>query len=849
MQVKQTKTLEAVFAAGCREARRRHADEVTLDHLFLAILKQEGGHASHLLKRLLKEWELYQIKIRLERELGPVVLPDTPLNISCPDVRFDENALLEQMRMSGPCMMQDTCNTGHLLQVIVDDRSSRSSRILVLYNVTSEKIVSYLGDMPPNEDYYEDMQYLSLLGEENGEHPERLVSGVMRIAVTDGQPAAKDSMLGQFGVDLTNCAAEGKLDPVIGRDAEIERVIQILGRRKKNNPVLIGEAGVGKSAIIEGLALRITQKKVPHALLHKRIFSLDVASLVAGTKYRGQFEERINLLLKELSGSDVILFIDEIHTIVGAGSTQGSLDTANILKPALARGELQCIGATTLSEYRENIESDSALERRFQKIIVEQPSAEETLCMLNNIKKHYESHHCVHYTEAALEACVHLTQRYVPDRFFPDKAIDVMDEAGSRAHVFKVKTPEPLASMERDVETVCAEKNRAIRMQNYDAAATLKNRESALRSRLQEMETQWKEQMTRCPVEIDEQAICEVVASMTGIPVTRISDSEQRRLKEMDAHLASVVIGQDEAVSRVTRAIRRSRAGLKDANRPIGVFMFVGPTGVGKTHVAKQLAKYLFDSEEAMIRIDMSEYSEKHNVSRLIGSPPGYVGYGEGGQLTEKVRRRPYCVLLFDEIEKAHSDIFNLMLQIFDEGRLTDGLGRLIDFRNTIIIMTSNVGSREVMQRGKSVGYNTTRKPTSDDRNRESLYRKNLERNFAPEFINRIDDIVTFGTLTEKDVLRIIDIELGSLNRRIADQGYMVEVNNATKRCLVREGYDPHYGVRSLKRVLLDKVEDPLAELIISGEVHEGDRITVDCKNGQIKFTVVPGNETRTMAS
>ena len=447
MQVKQTKTLEAVFAAGCREARRRHADEVTLDHLFLAILKQEGGHASHLLKRLLKEWELYQIKIRLERELGPVVLPDTPLNISCPDVRFDENALLEQMRMSGPCMVQDTCNTGHLLQVIVDDRSSRSSRILVLYNVTSEKIVSYLGDMPPNEDYYEDMQYLSLLGEENGEHPERLVSGVMRIAVTDGQPAAKDSMLGQFGVDLTNCAAEGKLDPVIGRDAEIERVIQILGRRKKNNPVLIGEAGVGKSAIIEGLALRITQKKVPHALLHKRIFSLDVASLVAGTKYRGQFEERINLLLKELSGSDVILFIDEIHTIVGAGSTQGSLDTANILKPALARGELQCIGATTLSEYRENIESDSALERRFQKIIVEQPSAEETLCMLNNIKKHYESHHCVHYTEAALEACVHLTQRYVPDRFFPDKAIDVMDEAGSRAHVFKVKTPEPLASM------------------------------------------------------------------------------------------------------------------------------------------------------------------------------------------------------------------------------------------------------------------------------------------------------------------------------------------------------------------------------------------------------------------
>ena len=578
-----------------------------------------------------------------------------------------------------------------------------------------------------------------------------------------------------------------------------------------------------------------TQKKVPHALLHKRIFSLDVASLVAGTKYRGQFEERINLLLKELSGSDVILFIDEIHTIVGAGSTQGSLDTANILKPALARGELQCIGATTLSEYRENIESDSALERRFQKIIVEQPSAEETLCMLNNIKKHYESHHCVHYTEAALEACVHLTQRYVPDRFFPDKAIDVMDEAGSRAHVFKVKTPEPLASMERDVETVCAEKNRAIRMQNYDAAATLKNRESALRSRLQEMETQWKEQMTRCPVEIDEQAICEVVASMTGIPVTRISDSEQRRLKEMDAHLASVVIGQDEAVSRVTRAIRRSRAGLKDANRPIGVFMFVGPTGVGKTHVAKQLAKYLFDSEEAMIRIDMSEYSEKHNVSRLIGSPPGYVGYGEGGQLTEKVRRRPYCVLLFDEIEKAHSDIFNLMLQIFDEGRLTDGLGRLIDFRNTIIIMTSNMGS-QVIQENFAEAFDGKKLPSEVvERTRREVIDL-LKQQLKPEFLNRIDEIVMFEPLTRREIERIVDIQLGIVRRMLAESGIRLEYSDKAREWIASAGYDPLYGARPVKRTIQRYVVNDLSKRILAGDVDRSKPIAIDATDEGLTF-------------
>ena len=614
-------------------------------------------------------------------------------------------------------------------------------------------------------------------------------------------------------------------------DSEIRNVIRILSRKTKNNPVLIGEAGVGKSAIVEGLALRIVQKSVPHVLLHKRIFSLDVSSLVAGTKYRGQFEERINALLKELSGSDVILFIDEIHTIVGAGSTQGSLDTANILKPALARGELQCIGATTMNEYRENIEADSALERRFQKIVVEQPSAEQTLHMLRNIRSQYESHHCVRYTDEALSACVGLTRRYVTDRFFPDKAIDVMDEAGSRARAFDAQVPESLKLLEQEIEQAAGEKNRAIKMQNYELAATLRNREGALRLRLQEVEKQWRENMARSPIEVGETAIREVIASMTGIPLSRISGDEQARLLDMEKHLGGVVIGQDEAVRKVTRAIRRSRAGLKDANRPIGVFMFVGPTGVGKTHVAKELAKYLFDTEEALLRVDMSEYSEKHNVSRLIGSPPGYVGYGEGGQLTEKVRRRPYCVLLFDEIEKAHPDVFNLMLQIFDEGQLTDGLGRRVDFRNTIIIMTSNVGSREATQRAQSVGYNTASKPAMQALNREAAYRKNLERSFAPEFINRIDDIVTFGTLSDTDVLRIVELELGCLSRRVSELGYSLDASDEAKRLLVKQGYEPAYGVRSLRRTILDRVEEPLSELIVAGAVHAGDRVTV-CADG-----------------
>lgn len=851
MRTKETKMLTAVFAAGCYEALRRHSDKVTLDHLFLAVLKQEGGHAAYILKKLLRDWEIEQIRIRIERELGPLQT-DSDRSDILQTYRFDGTELLEKIRPFSTEKSDEYINTGHLLQAIVNNPALISTKVLALYNISPGIVAPFLDDMPPNEDYYEEMNSLAAKNEhpepDDASHPERLMSGVMRIAITDGKQK-KEELLSRFGTDLTRAAAEGELDPIIGRDAEIERVIQILGRRKKNNPVLIGEAGVGKSAIVEGLALRIVQKKVPYTLLHKRIFSLDVSSLVAGTKFRGEFEERINTIIKELKGSDIILFIDEIHTIVGAGSTQGSLDTANILKPALARGELQCIGATTLNEYREAIEADGALERRFQKVLVEQPSDEETLRILSNIKDRYEAHHCVRYTEEALRACIDLTRRYLSDRFFPDKAIDVMDEAGSRAQLLSGSTPESLTDLERETTQAAHDKNRAIKMQHYEVAATLRNRETALRNRLEELEAQWKNRLAESPTEIDEEAIRRVIASMTGIPVARLAEDEQTRLLDMDKRLSTTVIGQGNAVRKISRAILRSRAGLKESDRPIGVFLFIGPTGVGKTHVAKQLAKHLFGSEEEMIRIDMSEYSERYNISRLIGAPPGYVGYGEGGQLTERVRRHPYSVLLLDEIEKAHPDIFNLMLQVFDEGRLTDGLGRRIDFRNTIIIMTSNVGSREAMQHPRSVGYNTEYKAIGEQGYNESFYRKGLERTFPPEFINRIDDIVTFTPLSERHMSRIIDSEIKNLNRRGALMNCTIEMSDAAKRHLIRKGYDAHYGVRSLKRALLDWIEDPLAERIIRGEIHPNDKIIIGYRKGELLFTIVPSEQENGIAS
>ena len=655
-------------------------------------------------------------------------------------------------------------------------------------------------------------------------------------ATVDSQTSSQEfDALGKYAINLNEQARSGKLDPVIGRDEEIRRVLQILSRRTKNNPILVGEAGVGKTAIAEGIARRIIDGDVPENLKSKVIYSLDMGALIAGAKYQGEFEERLKAVVQEVTASDgeILLFIDEIHTLVGAGKSSGAMDAANILKPALARGELRTIGATTLDEYRENIETDSALERRFQKVVIEPTTPEQTLQILRNIAPHYERHHKVHYTEEALQACVTLTGRYVTDRYFPDKAIDALDEAGSRAHLQSAREPEELRAMKTALSDAKRERREAVEALVYEKAASARMREIALRSKLGESRAEWKRSLESNPVEITARHIQEVITAMTGIPAERVSDGEIIRLQTLREHLAKRVVGQQEAVEKISRTIRRSRAGLKDENRPIGVFLFVGPTGVGKTLLAKEVSKWLFDERRGLIRIDMSEYGEKHNVARLIGSPPGYVGYGEGGQLTEAVRRQPYAVVLFDEIEKAHPEVFNAMLQIFDEGHLTDGSGRKVDFRNTIIIMTSNVGSRAVVRKSVQVGYSTTSKSAVADRTPQSEYRKALEHTFAPEFLNRIDDIVLFRTLEIADVERIVDLELQGLMARTGRLGYKVKITEGAKRRLAAMGYESRYGVRSLKRTLMDNVEEPLSTLIIDGKLHEGDTVIVESDKGR----------------
>ena len=842
MQLKQTNTLRSVFEQGYAETRHFGAQGLTLDYLFLAILKQEGGHASYLLRKLLKEWEIYQIKIRIENDLKRAQADAVSMNpVLLPSVKESEGSILIRLAEETDDPRHNLLNTAHLLMAIVKDRSSICGQVLAMYNVNSETLSEFVRELPPNEDYYEDMKILDeMSADREAEHyftqfkprPQAETESEPAMPVRKERKSPSSDPLIRFGVDLTLAAREGRLDPVIGRDEEIERLVQILGRRKKNNPVLIGEPGVGKSAIVEGLALRIVDNDVPVALRDKRVFALDVASLVAGTKYRGEFEERINTLLGELrKTNNVILFIDEIHTIVGAGSTQGSLDTANILKPVLARGELQCIGATTLREFRENIETDGALERRFQKIIVEQPSPEQTLAVLHNIKRQYEEHHGVRYTDAALTACVELTQRYVADRFFPDKAIDVMDEAGSRAHVKKIGDAMPAGAiqLEERIEKLVRDKKKAMQSRDYEHASVLRGSELELRSRLRAMLSAWTTEMSASAVVIDEQQISEVVASMTGIPLARMSQGEQQRLKDLYGYFSSVVVGQDEAVRKVTRAIQRSRVGLKDPNRPIGVFMFVGPTGVGKTHMAKELAMHLFDSEEALVRVDMSEYSEKHNVSRLIGSPPGYVGYGEGGQLTEKVRRRPYCVVLFDEIEKAHPDIFNTLLQVLDDGHLTDGQGRKVDFKNTIIILTTNLGTRDIAK-AANTGFNLGANNESSYQRMKDQVSSELKQQFRPEFLNRLDDIIVFKQLTEPQVRQIVDLDVKQLNDRLFDRHMSLELTDAAKDLLAQKGFDPLLGARPLRRVIQRDIEDAISEKILMGDLEDGQRVIVDAE-------------------
>ena len=717
--------------------------------------------------------------------------------------------------------------TEHLLLSILRDEDNIATQILNKFEVNYDSIKEML-EMQSDSSSSPKARAEAEDGDEDGSK----LFGSSSSGGGSNKPGAEKSrtpVLDNFGRDLTKMAEDDKLDPIIGREKEIERVAQILSRRKKNNPILIGEPGVGKTAIAEGLALRIVQKKVSRILFNKRVVTLDLASLVAGTKYRGQFEERMKAVMNELEKSpNVILFIDELHTIVGAGGASGSLDASNMFKPALARGEIQCIGATTLDEYRQYIEKDGALARRFQMVMVDATSPEETIQILNNIKDKYEDHHNVIYTDAAIEGCVKLSDRYISDRFLPDKAIDVLDEAGARVHIMNIHVPEDILRLESEVENIKAEKNRVVKSQKYEEAAQLRDKEKKLLEQLDEAKVKWEEESKTKRFTVDEDHVAEVIAMMTGIPAKRVAQKEGNKLLNMGEELKGRVIGQEEAIKKLTKAIQRTRVGLKDPKKPIGSFIFLGPTGVGKTELAKTLATYLFDKEDSLIRIDMSEYMEKFSVSRLVGAPPGYVGYEEGGQLTEKVRRKPYSVILLDEIEKAHPDVFNILLQVLDDGILTDGLGRRVDFRNTIIIMTSNIGVRDLKDFGAGIGFANRAKADNMDEIMKSTIQSALKKAFSPEFLNRLDDVVVFNSLSKEDIFKIIDISLGKLFHRITDLGYKIELTDKAKEFLANKGYDQQYGARPLNRAIQKYLEDAIAEEILKGDLSEGDVITAD---------------------
>lgn len=810
------------------EAIRLRNRYIAPEHLLLGILRDGGGKAIKILTELnvdlknIKDCvESYLLKSSVsENKNFPVDADITLLPITA--------RILKMCILEARLLKSNTANTGHMILAILKEGDSVAANILeenhVDYQTVYEQMTTGLpkpqdgiGFSEEDDEEEEDVNLSHASQNEN--------TTTSKAAAP--KPVNDTPALDKFGIDMTQAAADGKMDPVVGREHEIERVAQILSRRKKNNPVLIGEPGVGKSAIVEGLALRIIQKKVSRILFNKRIIMLDMATVVAGTKYRGQFEERIHSIISELQkNSDIILFIDEIHTIVGAGAAAGSMDAANMLKPALARGEIQCIGATTLDEYRKSIEKDGALERRFQKVIVESTTSEETLQILKNIKGKYEDHHNVSYTNKALEACVKLTERYITDRNFPDKAIDALDEAGSRVHLTNICVPKEIEEQEKLIEITRAQKTEAVKLQNYELAAGYRDREKALSDKLEEMKTIWETNQKDNRQVVDEEDIANVVSMMSGVPVQRVSQDENSHLAGMKENLQANVIAQDAAIEKLVKAILRSRVGLKDPNRPIGTFMFLGPTGVGKTHLAKQLAKFMFGSADALIRIDMSEYMEKFTVSRMIGAAPGYVGYEEGGQLTEKVRRKPYSIVLLDEIEKAHPDVFNILLQVLDEGRLTDNYGRTVDFRNTVIIMTSNIGTRQLKEFGRGIGF-AAQNRTNDNEYSRSVIQKALNKTFAPEFLNRLDDIITFDQLSLDDIIRIVDIELKSLLQRVEQIGYKLEVDKEAKRFLADKGYDVQFGARPLKRAIQNYLEDALSALIVTNEIQPGDNIYV----------------------
>ena len=831
--------ISEILSLSKEEATRLRCSSINPEHLLLGIIRKGKGCALDILGSL--NVNIQEIKEILERRSSNGPVADIPFNnnieMSLSTARILRFTTLEARSF------KSVADTEHLLLGILKEKNNLAADILGEHNVTYQQVYDAVKEKKPdmNEnitdgfgftDHDDDEDTLPNNNENSGQ---RAHTGTQQ-----AKPSNDTPVLDNFGVDMTKAASEGKLDPVVGREKEIERISQILSRRKKNNPILIGEPGVGKSAIVEGLAQRIVERKTSRILFNKRIIALDMTAVVAGTKYRGQFEERLRAIITELENNpNIIIFIDEIHTIVGAGSTPGSMDAANILKPALARGEIQCIGATTVDEYRKTIEKDGALERRFQKVLVEPTSAEDTYTILKNIKDRYENHHNVTYTDDALLACVKLTDRYITDRCFPDKAIDAMDEVGARMHISNIKVPKEIEEQEELIDRINSEKNSAVKRQDFETAANLRDKEKSLQSELAQMKEEWEKSLVDSRQTVDEDDVARVVSMISGVPMQRMQQDEWTRLKGMKQELTDKVIAQDNAIEKLTKAIQRSRVGLQNPNKPIGTFMFLGPTGVGKTLLAKELAKFMFGSADALIRIDMSEYMEKFTVSRLVGAPPGYVGYEEGGQLTERVRRRPYSIVLLDEIEKAHTDVFNLLLQVMDEGRLTDSYGRTVDFRNTVIIMTSNVGTRELKDFGTGIGFAKDERAGDKEYSR-AVIQKALNKRFAPEFLNRVDEIINFDQLDKNAIINIVDLELRHIVKRVTELGYTIELTTEAKSFLADKGYDIQYGARPLKRALQNYLEDEISELLLDGALQYGDTIAVDADTnaGKLKFEV-----------
>jgi len=835
MDNKFSQRIKDVMEYSREEALRLRHDHIGVEHLLLGMIRDGDGMAVRILKNAGKDID--SIRKSIEKTVHGSSMSRTPIGY-IPLTKQAEK-VLKITRLEAKSFKSGVIGTEHILLSILRDEENIASQVLAQYGINYDffknavlQNKATIADEPSNITRTADGGF----ADEDDFHRPSPYHVTPKKA---SDIKSKTPVLDNFGRDLTKIAEEGKLDPIVGREKEIERVSQVLSRRKKNNPILIGEPGVGKSAIAEGLALRIVQRKVSRVLFDKRIIMLDLAAIVAGTKYRGQFEERMKSVMNELEKNpDVILFLDELHTIVGAGGASGSLDASNMLKPALARGEIQCIGATTLDEYRQYIEKDGALDRRFQKVLVEPTSHDETVEILNHIKEKYEEHHNVVYMPDAIEACVTMTERYISDRFLPDKAIDVLDEAGSRVHLNNIRVPKAIQDIEKQIEAVEAEKDEAIRSQKYEAAANYRDANKTLMGQLEREKKRWEAESKTNRYTVSEESVAEVIGMMTGIPVQRISTSDSQKLLGMAEAMKGRVVGQDEAVQQLAKTIRRTRAGLKDPKKPMGSFIFLGPTGVGKTELARELTRFLFDSEDALVQIDMSEYMEKFSVSRLLGAPPGYVGYEEGGQLTEKVRRKPYAVVLLDEIEKAHPDVFNLLLQLLDEGQLTDGLGRKVDFRNTIIVMTSNIGVRQLKEFGQGVGFSTSAKADQAEAHAKSVIQTALKRTFAPEFLNRIDEVIVFNSLTKAHISEIIDIELKTLFSRIKGLGYRISLSKKAKDFITEKGYDSNFGARPLKRALQKYLEDPIAEEILKGEVQNGSVLKVDYNEKKKEITV-----------